>query len=203
MITVGNQGSAVDFAPDPDAENCHRFIPEKSNATSGHHPGKKIDALRVDQAFDRLVACEDGAEQDDRHDDHARQIFHASQTIRENLAWLAASEQERDPKRNRGNGVSDIVNCIGEKCDAPRCQHDPELQGRRDRQHDERPFYGPNAPRGCRDGGIDRAMRVAMALAVVMPVTEILRLPLRRQPKPLAYMLQHFPINFIWLPRSK
>jgi hypothetical protein len=167
VVTVGDQGRAVDFATDPNAEHRHRFVADKSNDPGDNHPRKEANRLRMDQALDGLIAGEDGTEHDDRHDDHAGQVFNPPKSIGERLTRLATCQHERDPERDCGHCVSDIVDRISEQRDAARDRHDEELQHRRDCQHDKRPFDGPDALRRGRDGGIYHAVGMAVTAIVV------------------------------------
>lgn len=67
MITVGER-RAVDLLSDSVPEERDGFVPKKSDDAGGHHPGNEIEALRADKTVHGLLAREDGAEQDDRHD---------------------------------------------------------------------------------------------------------------------------------------
>ncbi len=173
MITIGDESHAVDFAPDPNAKHRHGFVADESDDAGGNHPRNETDALRVDQALDCLITGEDGTEQDDRDNDHARQILYPPQTIDESFARFAACQHKGNPERDGGHRISDVVDRVGEQRDAARNRHDSKLEDGRDRQYDKRPFDGPDAPRCRRDGGIYRTVCVAMAPAVVMPVTEV------------------------------
>ncbi len=112
MVAVGNQRCALDFAADADAKNRHHFVAEKTDDTSNAHPEQLRNRLRVNQAVDRLVASDDSTEQDDQHDQDARQILHAAVPVRKGLARLAARQDECDPERNGGCRVPDVVDCV-------------------------------------------------------------------------------------------
>lgn len=71
MITVGER-RAVDLPSDSVPEERDGFVPKKSDDADGHHPKNEIDALRADKTVHGLLAREDGAEQDDRHDGYPR-----------------------------------------------------------------------------------------------------------------------------------
>lgn len=65
---------------------------------------------------------------------------------------------ERDPQRDRGRGISDVVDSVGEKCARARGEDDDQRQHRRDREDDEGPFDRLNAALGGGDAGIDDAV---------------------------------------------
>ena len=114
-----------------------------------------VIGLRVEQAVDRLPAGDDRAEQDDANDDDPGQVLDPAEAVGEARRRRAARQRERDPERDRGAGIAEVVDRVGEERDAARENHDDKLQRRRDRQDDERPFDRPDAaPVVAIDGSI-------------------------------------------------
>ena len=85
------------------------------------------EVLRVDQPVDRLVERDERADEDRRHDREAGQLLTA-----------VRAQEECDPERHRGQGISDVVDQVGEKRDAPRGDEDRRLHECRHEQHGKR-----------------------------------------------------------------
>ena len=73
------------------------IVAEKADDACRRQPVEMAHRPRIDQAIDRLVAGHDGAEQDDQHDDDARKVLDAPETVGESLRRLASRQDERDP----------------------------------------------------------------------------------------------------------
>ena len=112
MIAVSNQGGAVNLAPDPDAQHRHHLVADKTRNPGKHHPAERYNRLRVEQTLDRLVSGEQGAEQDDRHDQHPGNILNPTIAIGEGRVRFAPRQNEGHPQRNGGARIADIVDGI-------------------------------------------------------------------------------------------
>lgn len=71
VIAVGDQRGAVHLPADADAEHRHHLVAQEADEARRDEPAELRHRLRLDQAADRLVAGDDGAEQDDEHDQNA------------------------------------------------------------------------------------------------------------------------------------
>ena len=123
--------------------------------------------------MDRLVTREHRAEQDDKDDKDACQVFGPTEAIGKCLRWFSPRENEREPQRNSGRGVPNIVDHVGQQRHRPRDQNDDKLKCGRDRENYERPFNGPDATIAIRQRGIDHPMRVAMTSGSVIGVAGV------------------------------
>ena len=151
VITIGNERGTLNFFADFDAENGDRFVADEANDRSGDDCPEITNRLRMHKTADRFVTGDHRAERDREHDGNAGQIFDAAVSVSETLARFPARECERNPKRNRGRGIAKIMNRIGKKSDALGKINDNDLNGRSDKQPDERPFDRPNPTRGSSD----------------------------------------------------
>ena len=183
MIAVRDQGRAVDLAADADAKHRDCFVAEKADDAGGGEPAKMRHRLRMDQPVDRLVARHDRAEQDDENDNDAGEVFDPAEPIGECPGRLAPRQHEGDPERDCSRCVADIVDRVGEQRHASRKSHDADLQQRRDRQDDERPFDRPDAAVGRGDRRIDDAVRVPMRAVIVTMLA--MSVPVRSEAEPV------------------
>ena len=97
----------------------------------------------MQEPLDALVAGDDGARENREHDGHAGQVLDASIAEGEALARLLAGKPESHGKRDRGRGVAEIVNRIGEQRDTAGDEYDNELQQGRAGEAEERPLDRP------------------------------------------------------------
>ena len=124
VIAIRDQGRAVDLAADPDAEHGDRLVADKADDAGRRRPPKLADRLRVDQAVDRLVAGNDGAEQDDEDDQDAGQILDPPVAVGEARARLAAAPARKAIHSGIAVvGVANVVDGIGQQRDAARGEH--------------------------------------------------------------------------------
>jgi hypothetical protein len=82
--------------------------------------------LRVDEAQDRFVEGDEGGDEDREHDGEPGRLFAAH-----------AAQEERDPKRDRGQGVAEVVDQVGQEGDRTGEREDCELDPGGDREHGE------------------------------------------------------------------
>ena len=165
-------------------------LPTKSDQSCNRDPAKKPDQLRMNEAINGFVACDQGADQNDEHNHDASEVLGPAIAIGERRRRLAASEDERHPKRNGGGCVADVVDRIGKQSDAPGYEDDGQLQRCRDRKDHERPFDRkyPTIRRG--DRCVDHAMCVAVVMTVMM-VIMIVMMPVIRKTEPIAHRFEH------------
>jgi hypothetical protein len=117
--------------------NRNRLIAEKTDQTGSSYPRELGNLLQMDEPLGGLVTRNDGAEKDDENDEEPGDVLDAAQSIGESLGRLASCQIECDPQGYGRRGISDIVDGIGEKSDAARCEHHDELQhGRGGEDHE-------------------------------------------------------------------
>lgn len=133
----GDEGRAIDFATNANAEHRHEFIADKADDASQGDSAQKRDRLRMEEPGCRLIASHKRAEQNDEHDCNAREIFDPPVTIRERRRRLALRELECNPQRDSGRRISDVVDRVGKKRNASRCEHDDDLQAGGNGQNDK------------------------------------------------------------------
>jgi hypothetical protein len=92
------------------------------------------EAARVNEALDRLSERDEGADEDGEHDRQSRDSLSA-----------CAAKEEREPERDRGERVSEVMDQVGEQRDAQRPRVDERLRERGDRQDPEAPGDGADA----------------------------------------------------------
>mgnify|MGYP001359701520 CR=1 FL=1 len=68
----------------------------------------------MDQPLNGFVPREQSAEEDNRDDGDAGEVFDAAEAVGEALTGFAPRQHERDPQRNGSHGVADVVDGIGE-----------------------------------------------------------------------------------------
>ena len=78
VVPVGDQGGAVDFPADADAEDRNSFVADKAYDRCTHHRPQIRNVLRMQEPLDALVTGDDGARQNREHDGHARQVLDAA-----------------------------------------------------------------------------------------------------------------------------
>ena len=93
---------------------CNDFVADEPDEPSKGKPAKVADWLGIEQAMDRLVASDYRAEQDNKNNENACQVFDATEPVGKRFGWLAPRQDKRDPQRNCGRGVGNVVDHIGE-----------------------------------------------------------------------------------------
>lgn len=117
----------------------------------------------VDEVVDGLVAGDDRAQEDDKHDDDAGEVFDAAKSVVEHLGCRAAGQHEGNPERDGRGRIADIVDRVSQKRDAAgEVDHDQLHDGCRGKD-DERPLDGVDALAGCGDRGVDNAAGMAVS----------------------------------------
>jgi hypothetical protein len=119
------------------------------------------EAARVDEALDRLPQGDEGADEDGENNRQAG----------EPLSRRAAKE-EREPERDRGERVSEVVDQVGKQRDAQRPCVDERLRERRDRQDREAPGDGADAGVRSEDRTIDESERRKLGFMVPLVFTQ-------------------------------
>jgi diadenosine tetraphosphatase ApaH/serine/threonine PP2A family protein phosphatase len=96
------------------------LVAEEADAAGGGEPPQMRQLLWIDEALDRLDECDAGAGEDREHDGDACQALAAH-----------TAEEEGEAKRDRGGGVAEVVDQVGEQRHAQRARIDHGLHQRR------------------------------------------------------------------------
>src|SRR3954447_16614425 len=117
VIAVRDQRGALDLAADADAKHRDRLVAEETDEPGDRHPEQLRDGLWMDEAVDRLVPGNQGAEQDDKDDDDASQVLDFTVAIGERRRRLSARQHEGDPERDGRCRIPDIMDGVGQERD--------------------------------------------------------------------------------------
>jgi hypothetical protein len=98
---------------------------EADHACSGQNP-KVGELLRVDQTLDRLVERHAGRDKDGEDNGEARQLLAPER-----------AEEESDPERHRSEGVTEVVDQVGQQRDRARQNEDRHLCARSESEDPE------------------------------------------------------------------
>ena len=168
MVSVRDQGRAVDLLADADPEHRNRLVAEKADDRGRHHRAQIGYVLGMQEPIDALIPGDDRARENRQYDGDPGQVLDAPITEGKASARLLAREPECDRQRDRSRGVAEIMNCIGQQRHAAGDEDHDQLQRGRDRQTRERPFDRPQSPPAGGDRGVDDAMRMAMTMRRIM-----------------------------------
>jgi len=113
----------------------------------------------MEEAVDHFEEGEQGAGQDDCYDEVTRPKLTSS-----------APQEERDAEWDRGQGVTPVVDDIGEQCHAVAEQEDRELNHRRDQENGQAEADCLDSRSGSDDRGIYEAVRVVVVSVFVVVV---------------------------------
>jgi len=114
MVPVRDQRRAVDLLTDANPEKCHRFIAYKADNGGGDHGAYVRYLLGMQQPLDALISRHDRARENREHDRDPGQVLDAAIAEREALARRFARKPERDRERDRGRGVTEIMDGVRE-----------------------------------------------------------------------------------------
>ena len=117
---------------------------------------------RVDEALDRLAERDECADEDREHDCEPGEPLAAQ-----------AAQEEREPERNRGERVAEVVDQVGEQRHAERARVDERLRERGHCENDEAQRDRADAGAGTQDRPVDEA--VGMLVLVFMVVLAVFR----------------------------
>ena len=106
VVSVGGHRRAPEPPPRRQAHPRRELVADKADdAGRGEHP-QVGQVLRVDEALDRHVERDAGGDEDRENDREPG----------ESLAAHAA-QKERDPERDRGQGIAEVVDQVGQQRD--------------------------------------------------------------------------------------
>src|SRR5215216_6064509 len=99
----------------------------------------------MNQLLDRLPRREKRGAGDHQDDEDARQILRSTVAVRVAAVRGATADGERQPQRNRGGRVGEVVDGVGEQRNRAAEEDDHELQQRGGAQREQRDFYDADA----------------------------------------------------------
>lgn len=144
MVAVGDQCGAVESLAGSQADLGGDLVADEADSPGGGQDAEVIEGLRVDQAIDRRRRRDAGADEDRGDDEVAGALLSHER-----------AHDERDPHRDRGECVADVVDQVGQQRHAARGDEDDALQDRGDEQH---PRLVPTASRPSRERMIERSI---------------------------------------------
>ena len=124
----------------------------------------------MQKPLDALISRDDRARENREHDRDPCQVLDAPIAEREALARRLARKPERNRERDRGRGITEIVDRVRKQRDAAGEEDHHQLQNGRGGETNERPFDRPQPPVVGRDRGIDDAVGVSMAGRMIVRV---------------------------------
>ena len=92
VVSVGDQGRAVDLLADANPEERHKFVPQKPDHGRGGDRAQILDRLRLQHPPDGLDSCDHGAEQDQEDDGRPGEVLHLAIAVRESVCGLQAGQ---------------------------------------------------------------------------------------------------------------
>ena len=78
----------------------------------------------VDEAADRFDAGDDGGQGDHRDHEQSGEVFGAAESVGVAAGGGLGAQRERDPQRDRGQRVGEVVDGVGQQRDGPGDHHD-------------------------------------------------------------------------------
>ncbi len=100
--------------PDADAVNGDEFVADEPDQTGCGDPADMLYRDWVDQTPDRFDPGDDGRQGDHRDHEQSRDVFGATVTVGVAPGGGLGAECERDPQRNRGQRVREVVDGVGQ-----------------------------------------------------------------------------------------
>ena len=141
------------------------LIPEEADDPGSGQCPQVRQLLRVDEALDRLVERDTGADEDGGDDEQPRELLAAE-----------AAHEEGNPERDRRRGVAEVVDQVCEQRHRTREDEDGKLEQRRHDEHRQADRDRLDACARADDRRVDEPVRVAVptvsviAVSVVMPI---------------------------------
>src|SRR5215204_4647266 len=105
MVTVGHERRGADALPHPHPIDGYDLVPGEADDSSDDDEPNVVDGCGVDEALDRLPSGECAGDRNHQHDEEASDIFRTPVSERVALAGSPSPNDERDPKRDRREGV--------------------------------------------------------------------------------------------------
>jgi hypothetical protein len=131
------------------------FVADEPHDAGGGQRPQVVELLRVDQTLDRLPQRDAGADEDRCHHEVACAFL-----------GLEGAQQERDPQRNGGQRVPEVVDQVGQQRDAAGEHEHHELQDEGDQQDEQAPGHRAQPIARGDDRPGDEPVAVAMPVAV-------------------------------------
>ncbi len=156
-MAVGHQRGAVKAIPGSESHVGGDLVAGEADDAGEGQCREVVQGLWVQETVDRFESGDRGGDEDRGYDDVAGGSFAA-----------AAPCQEGDGEGDGGQGVSPVVDQVGQQRDRAGDDEHHRLDRGRDHQHREADHNGAHASTGPDDGGIDQAVGMAVVAFVVM-----------------------------------
>jgi hypothetical protein len=152
-----NRGRAGESLSRAQAHLRGELVAEEADDPGSCQDPQVGELLRVDQALDRLVERDAGRDEDGEHNGKPGQPLSPER-----------AQVERDTERQRRQGVTEVVDQVGQQRDRARQNEDRHLHSSSKPQHGEAGRDGPAAGARANDRPINEPMRVAALSLVLM-----------------------------------
>jgi hypothetical protein len=157
---IGDQRRRPDPPAGTDPVDGDDLVAEEPDHSRGDHPAQVIQWTRIDQPIDGLPGRDDGRQRDHEDDEEPGEIFGTAQPERVAPGGGTPAQSERDPQRDGGQRVGQVVHGVGEQGHGTADRHDHRLPGRRDQQDQQTELERTDALSAGLECVIDRIGRI-------------------------------------------
>jgi alpha-ribazole phosphatase/probable phosphoglycerate mutase len=154
---VRDQRGRPDPAADPDPVARDELVAGEADQAGDDDDADVRDGLLVDQPAYGLVAGDDRGQGDHRDDEQPGQVLGPAVAVGVAAGAGTPAEDERDPQRDRGQRVGEVVHRVGQQRDRAGDQDDRQLRDRGRQQHDQADLRRPDAGGAGLQRRVDRA----------------------------------------------
>ena len=164
VVAVRDHGRARQALARAESHLGRDLIAEEADYAGGSQHPQMRELLRMDEPLDRRVQRHAGRDEDRQHDGQAGELLAAE-----------AAQEERDAERHGREGVTEVVNQVGDQRDRAREEEDRRLRAGGEPENRQAERDGLDALPGAHDRPIDEPVRVG-GLAVIVMFTRLDRL---------------------------
>jgi hypothetical protein len=164
VVSIGHKGRAVQSLARTAADECCDKVAPEADASGKREGEQVLGSLRIDDPRNGFVSGEARADEDREHDRWARVALGTSRAQGEGHTEWDGSE-----------GISDVVDQVGEERDAVGCNEDHGLQRGRRAENEERQDNRPQTGTGTDDRTVDQPMRMAGIVRVPVVLSRLER----------------------------
>jgi hypothetical protein len=156
VVAVRCQRRAAQHPPRAGAHLGREPVAEEAHGARGGEGEQVAGRARMDESADRLHAGDAGGDEDGGDDEQAREALGARRP-----------QGEGNRQRDRGGGVAEVVDEVGEQGDAVGGNEDEGLGDRGRAEHAERERHRADALARALDARVDEPVRVGMRVGGV------------------------------------
>ena len=160
VVPVGDERGRADRAADPDPVERDGLVADEADEPGGEDDRDVRHRLGVDEPADGLVGGEDRRRGDHQEDEQPGEVLGAAVAEGVAAGRGASADGEGDPERDRGEGIAEVVDRVGEQGDRARDEHDGELGDRGDPEDRGARSSGRGCRAVARQGVVDRVARI-------------------------------------------